>query len=90
MMWPKDVEEATWEEYSELYKKFYRTVTVSEYDRQHKAVVYCSEQNIPSTQAATVNGCSDSDIAPINFQSHYHIVTHQGIFKDHFVSFFYV
>lgn len=77
-MWPSDVEEATWEEYSELYKKFYRTITVSEYDRRHKSVVYCTEQNIPTTEE-TVNGCI-SDIAPINFQTHYYIVTHQGIY----------
>lgn len=65
--------EATWEEYSDFYKNLYRSITVSEFDRPHKAVVYCNEQDIPSCE---VNGCSD--IPQINFLSQYYILTHQG------------
>lgn len=74
--------EATWEEFSDFYKTFYRNITVSEFDRPHKTVVFCSEQDIPPYE---VNGCSD--IPQINFLSQYYILTHQGIFTSHFFSF---
>ncbi|KAG4066355.1 hypothetical protein HA402_000579 [Bradysia odoriphaga] len=65
--------EATWEEYSDFYKNLYRSITVSEFDRPHKTVVYCNEQDIP---ACEVNGCSN--IPQINFLSQYYILTHQA------------
>ncbi len=67
--------EATWEEFSDFYKNLYRNITVSEFDRPHKTIVYCNEQDIP---ACEVNGCSDKP--QINFLSQYYILTHQGNF----------
>lgn len=77
MVWPTAVPEATWEEYSEFYKAFYRSITVSEYDRAHKVVVFYSEQNIPSAED---NQCINT-IPPIHVLSQYYIVTHQGSTK---------
>lgn len=76
--------EATWEEYSDFYKNLYRSITVSEFDRPHKTIVYCNEQDIPSSE---VNGCSD--IPQINFLSQYYILTHQGIFFSFFQLIFF-
>lgn len=65
--------EATWEEYSDFYRNLLRSITVSEFDRPHKTVVYCNEQDIPARE---VNGCSN--IPQINFLSQYYILTHQA------------
>lgn len=80
--------EATWEEYSDFYKNLYGSITVSEFDRPHKPIVYCKEQDIPSSE---VNGCSGA-IPPINFLSQYYILTHQGIslLPFYYVIFFFL
>lgn len=70
--------EPTWEEYSQFHRDFNRKITVSEYDRAQKTVVFCSEQEFPPSAA---NGSSDG--APnehINFLSSFHVYTHQGIY----------
>ena len=69
----EEQKEATWEEYSAFYKNILRSITVSEFDRAQKTVVYSQEQDIP---AQALNGCSD--ISQINFLSSYYIYTHQG------------
>lgn len=62
---------ATWEEFSEFYKDLSLNFTVSEFDREHKSVVYCNENN-------SVKG---SDSGATKVLTHYHIQTHQGTSK---------
>lgn len=57
---------ATWEDYSVFHKDQNLNFTVSEYDREHKPVVYCNEKT-------SAKG-SDSTIV----LTHYQIRTHQG------------
>lgn len=68
--------EPTWEEYSQFDLDFRRQLTVSEYDRAQKTVVFCSEQQIPpkGTKGAT-NGTQNDHI---NFLSTFHVYSHQG------------
>lgn len=66
---------ATWEETNGFYKDFSLSFTVSEYDREHKPVVYLDKKN------------SDSDATRV--LSHYHIQTHQGILKCYSFLFFF-
>lgn len=85
----EEAKEATWEEYSELYRDFHRTLTVSEHDRAHKSVVFCQEQKVPAAVApvnAGSNGKSNGSSSTsasgsdqINFLSQFTIVSHQGI-----------
>lgn len=56
---------ATWEEFSEFYKDLSLNFTVSEYDREHKSVVFFNENK------------SDTDATRV--LTHYYIQTHQGI-----------
>lgn len=71
-MWcvPEEVKEATWEQNSDFYKDLKLNFTVSEFDCEQKAEVYCKEAN------CNVN---NSDKKTSNFLSQYFIQTHQGI-----------
>lgn len=74
----EEKKEATWDEQSDFRKDFYRSLTFSEFDRAHKTVVFCHEQDIPARE---LNGCSVTDKADqINFISQYYILTHQGTY----------
>lgn len=57
---------ATWEEFSEFHKDFSLNFTVSEYDREHKSVVFINDNNSGKASDAT------------RVLTHYHIQTHQG------------
>lgn len=75
----EEKKEATWDEQSDFRKDFYRSLTFSEFDRAHKTVVFCHEQDIPARE---LNGCSVTDKADqINFISQYYILTHQGTYE---------
>lgn len=70
---PKEIPEATWEEYSLFYRDLRNSVTLSEYDRKEKVLMYAFEQDIPQ------NEINDFDFTPMNFLSAFYIKTHQGI-----------
>lgn len=79
-MWcvSEDEKEATWEQNSAFYKDLKLNFTVSEFDREQKAEVYCIEPN------CNVNNKSDNNTS--SFLSQYYIQTHQGInctFSNH-------
>lgn len=67
--------EPTWEVYSTFHRDFNRHITVSEFDRAEKPVVFFSEQQIPSS----ANGTNEH----INFLSTFHVNSHQGSKMDY-------
>lgn len=76
----EESKEATWEESSQLYRDFHRQLTVSEYDRPHKSVVFCQEQTVAPLNGNSANGSSSTSNSgdQINFISQFTIVSHQG------------
>lgn len=74
MMWGEEEEEqkeATWEEYSVLFKDFYRHMTFSEYDRPENNVVFIHEHEF-----SEVNGSESDPLSSVI--SNYTIHTHKG------------
>lgn len=68
------VPEATWEEVTKLYIENYKFITVSEFDREIKPVVY--GRNVPSIP---IGGKGFGvDFTPITFLSCFYVQTKQG------------
>lgn len=76
--------EATWEEYSTLYKDLTKSFTHSEFDKIIEPLVYYHEDELFNQNK------SDDQIS--NFLSYYYIYTHKGkskiIKKNFFVYYF--
>jgi hypothetical protein len=76
-MWRREIKEATWEQFNQLYKANPKTITFSSQDHPEKIGCYFHEQIIPA------NDVTHTDVAPltfipINFLSYYTISTHKG------------
>ncbi|XP_055692695.1 filamin-A isoform X5 [Lutzomyia longipalpis] len=82
-MWGRDEEEeqkeATWEEYSVLFRDFYRHMTFSEYDRPENNVVFLHEHEFPENLKKSVNGSESEPFSTII--SNYTIHTHKAEVK---------
>lgn len=68
----EEIEEATWEEFSQFDKESFRFLTFSEFDQFDETGVFCLEQNVPEF------GAYDRDFIPLNFISRFSINTRKG------------
>jgi hypothetical protein len=68
----EEIEEATWEEFSQFDKESFRFLTFSEFDQFEETSVFCYEQNVPEYCAL------ERDFVPLNFLSNLSINTRKG------------
>lgn len=78
-MWSDDEEmfrtepiEATWEEYTQIYRSFEQFLTISEHDRKEVVRVFHIEQDVPVPED------SEIDFVPTNMLSAVFLNTHKG------------